>query len=43
MIYQACGLDKKEAVSNAFLRAFEAALFLCIEAKIQKIKKKASN
>ena len=33
---------KKGAVSNAKLRAFEAALFLCIEAKIRKIKKKAS-
>ena len=32
----------KGAVSNANFRAFEAALFLCIEAKIQKIKKKAS-
>ena len=33
---------KQGAVSNANFRAFEAALFLCIEAKIQKIKKKAS-
>ena len=35
-------LKSEEAVSNANFRAFEAALFLCIEAKIQKIKKKAS-
>ena len=30
---------KKGAVSNANFRAFEAALFLCIEAKIHKINK----
>ena len=36
-------LDLKEgAVSNANSKAFEAALFLCLEAKIHKIKKKAS-
>ena len=40
--FKSCRPHQKGAVSNANFRAFEAALFLCIEAKIQKIKKKAS-